>query len=223
MPVEALPLAVSRRGEQSGPAAAFRASTRDPGADATRSSAGVDADRSARPDSGIPDPSADVLAQVRSGWRIEGLGDYARRMTVPAIPSLSSSQLSTLAGAGEELTAGVGDELYRVGDHIYPFIAIREGEVAILDAAGNEIVRHGAGSFLGELNLLSGQTVFVTALVTETLRYIAVDREALRALLFKNGPLSDLVLSTFIARREALQRVQGIGRASCRERVCSVV
>ena len=48
-------------------------------------------------------------------------------MTVPAIPSLSSSQLSTLAGAGEELTAGVGDELYRVGDHIYPFIAIREG------------------------------------------------------------------------------------------------
>jgi len=132
-------------------------------------------------------------------------------MTVPAIPSLSSSQLSTLAGAGEELTAGVGDELYRVGDHIYPFIAIREGEVAILDAAGNEIVRHGAGSFLGELNLLSGQTVFVTALVTETLRYIAVDREALRALLFENGPLSDLVLSTFIARREALQRVQGIG------------
>ena len=85
-------------------------------------------------------------------------------MAVPAIPSLSASQLSTLAAVGEELTAGVGDELYRVGDPIYPFIAIREGEVAILDAAGNEIVRHGAGSFLGELNLLSGQTVFVTAL-----------------------------------------------------------
>jgi thioredoxin reductase (NADPH) len=132
-------------------------------------------------------------------------------MAVPAIPSLSASQLSTLAAVGEELTAGVGDELYRVGDPIYPFIAIREGEVAILDAAGNEIVRHGAGSFLGELNLLSGQTVFVTALVTEALTYVAVDREALRELLFEDGPLSDLVLSTFIARREALQRVQGIG------------
>jgi thioredoxin reductase (NADPH) len=132
-------------------------------------------------------------------------------MAVPAIPSLSASQLSTLAAVGEELTAGVGDELYQVGDPIYPFIAIREGEVAILDAAGNEIVRHGAGSFLGELNLLSGQTVFVTALVTEALSYISVDREALRELLFEDGPLSDLVLSTFIARREALQRVQGIG------------
>jgi thioredoxin reductase (NADPH) len=101
--------------------------------------------------------------------------------------------------------------LYRLGDATYPFIAIREGEVAILDAAGNEILRHGAYGFLGELNLLSGQTVFVTAVVTKPLRYVAVDRDALRALLFDDGPLSDLVLSTFIVRREALQRVQGIG------------
>jgi hypothetical protein len=35
--------------------------------------------------------------------------------------------------------------LYEVGDAVYPFVAIREGEVAILDAAGNEIVRPGTG------------------------------------------------------------------------------
>src|SRR6476619_3424796 len=132
-------------------------------------------------------------------------------MAVPAIPALSTSQMETLAASGKELTAGVDDVLYRVGDRAYPFIALREGEVAILDAGGNEIVRHGASSFLGELNLLSGQTVFVTAVVTKPLRYLAVDRDALRGLLFDDGPLSDLVLSTFIARREALQRVQGIG------------
>jgi thioredoxin reductase (NADPH) len=124
---------------------------------------------------------------------------------------LSASQLAILAAAGVERTADVGDVLFEVGDAIYPFIAIREGEVAILDAAGNELVRHGVSSFVGELNLLSGQTVFLTAVVTEPLRYVEVDREALRALLFDDAPLSDLVLSTFIARREALQRVQGIG------------
>jgi thioredoxin reductase (NADPH) len=129
----------------------------------------------------------------------------------PASPSLSGSQLATLAAAGEERSADVGDALFRVGDATYPFIAIREGEVAILDAAGNEIVRHGTSSFLGEMNLLSGQTVFLTALVTKPLRYVAVDRDALRALLFDDGQLSDLVLSTFITRREALQRVEGIG------------
>ena len=128
-----------------------------------------------------------------------------------ASPTLSSSQLARLAGVGKELSADVGDVLFRVGDASYPFVAIHEGEVAILDAAGNEIVRHGAGGFLGELNLLSGQTVFLTAVVTKQLRYVEVERDALRGLLFDDGPLSDLVLSTFIARREALQRVQGIG------------
>ena len=124
---------------------------------------------------------------------------------------LSASQLATLAELGEERTADVGDVLYSVGDQEYPFIAILEGEVAILDAAGHEIVRHGPSRFLGELNLLSGQTVFVTAVVTQPLRYIAVERDVMRGLLFEDGPLSDLVLSTFIARREALQTVEGLG------------
>jgi thioredoxin reductase (NADPH) len=129
----------------------------------------------------------------------------------PGSPALSASQLATLAELGEERTARAGDVLYRVGDATYPFIAIQEGEVAILDAAGNEIVRHGASGFLGELNLLSGQTVFVTAVATEPLRYVAVARDVLRGLLFEDGALSDLVLTTFMARRSALQRVEGIG------------
>jgi thioredoxin reductase (NADPH) len=134
-----------------------------------------------------------------------------RSAPLPASPTLSASQLATLAEHGDERTANVGDVLYRVGDQRYPFIAILEGEVAILDAAGNEILRHGPSGFLGELNLLSGQTVFVTAVVTQPLRYTAVDRDTMRSLLYEDEPLSDLVLSTFIARREALQRVEGIG------------
>ena len=126
-------------------------------------------------------------------------------------PKLSPSQLATIAAVGDERTARVGDVLFRVGDSSYPFIAIVEGEVAILDGAGREIVRHGASGFLGELNLLSGQTVFLTAVVTEPLRYVAVERDALRTLLFEDSRLSDLVLGTFIARRESLEQVQGIG------------
>src|SRR3954449_105423 len=132
-------------------------------------------------------------------------------MNAPSSPLLSVSQLATLTEHGEERTASVGDVLFRVGDQSYPLIAILEGEVTILDGADNEIVRHGESRFLGEMNLLTGQTVFLTAVVTKPLRYVAVDRDALRALLFDDGPLSDLLLSTFMARREALQRVEGIG------------
>ena len=132
-------------------------------------------------------------------------------VTAPASPTLSPSQLARLGELGEERTARVGNVLYRVGDRTYPFIAILEGEVAIVDAAGSEIVRHGPTGFLGEMNLLTGQTVFVTAVVTQALRYVAVERDALRTLLFDDGPLSDLVLATFMERREALQQVDGIG------------
>ena len=58
------------------------------------------------------------------------------------------------------------------------------------------------------MNLLTGQTVFLTAVVTEPMRYIAVDREVLRQLLFEDGALSDLLLPAFVERRECLQHAR---------------
>ena len=132
-------------------------------------------------------------------------------MDRPVSRVLSTSQLATLASHGEERTAAVGEILFDIGDEAYPFIAIIEGEVAVTDSAGTEIVRHGASGFLGEMNLLSGQTVFLRAVVSEPLRYIAVDREILRVLLFEDGSLSDLLLPAFVERRELLQQREGIG------------
>jgi thioredoxin reductase (NADPH) len=132
-------------------------------------------------------------------------------MSTPVSRILSSSQLALLAEHGEDRAAQVGETLFAIGDQTYPFIAIIEGEAAVLDGDGREVVRHGASGFLGEVNLLSGQTVFLTAVVTQPMRYIAVDREVLRGLLFEDGALSELLLSSFVARRELLQSRQGIG------------
>ena len=132
-------------------------------------------------------------------------------MSGPVSTILSSTQLETLAALGEERTAEAGETLFAVGDRTYPFMAILEGEAAVLDTDGNEIVRHGASGFLGEMNLLSGQTVFLTAVATEPMRYIAVERDVLRRLLFDDGSLADLLLPAFVRRRELLQQRQGIG------------
>ena len=105
----------------------------------------------------------------------------------------------------------MGEVLFDIGDRDYPFIAILEGEAAIQDTAGNEIVRHGAAGFLGELNLMSGQTVFLRAVATEPMRYLAVERDAFRSLMVEDSTLSDLILPTFIRRREALQQKPGVG------------
>ena len=126
-------------------------------------------------------------------------------------PVLSDAQLATLAEHGEERTAEVGEVLFAVGDREYPLIAIREGEAAIQDSAGREIIRHGRNGFLGEMNLLNGQTVYLTAVATEPMRYVAVGREALRGLLFEDSSLADLLLSVFMRRREVLQQRADVG------------
>lgn len=132
-------------------------------------------------------------------------------MATVGSPVLSDAQLATLAAHGEERTAATGDTLFEVGDRSYPFMAILEGEAAVLDSAGEEIVRHGPSGFIGEMNLLTGQTPFLTAVATQPMRYIAVDRDELRPLLFEDAPLADLLLSSFISRREMLQSRGDVG------------
>src|SRR3954449_13451728 len=140
-------------------------------------------------------------------------GTLARVSSVPSpfSPVLSPGQLEALAARGEERTAAEGDFLFRIGDARYPLIVVLEGEAAILDGAGNEIARQGLGGFLGEMNLLTGQTVYVDGVVTQPMRYIAVDRDELRPLLFEDGALADMLLHTFMRRRELLQQHEGVG------------
>jgi thioredoxin reductase (NADPH) len=126
-------------------------------------------------------------------------------------PFLSPAQLEVLRTIGEERLAELGESLYRVGDLDFPFVAILEGEVAVLDSTDREIARHGASQFLGEMNLLSGQSLLVSAVAATDLRYIAVERGPLRDPLFEDASFGDLLLSTFVARREAMQQVDDIG------------
>ena len=124
---------------------------------------------------------------------------------------LTDTQLEQLAEIGEERTAEEGDVLVRVGERSYPFMAILEGEAAILDAAGNQIVTHPAQGFIGELGLMSGQSVFLNVVATKPMRYIAVDRHALRRLMVEDAPLADLLLTAFNRRREHLQQRADVG------------
>ena len=124
---------------------------------------------------------------------------------------LSSTQLATLAEHGEERTAEAGEALFAVGDRRYPLVAIIEGDASVVDINGDEVVRHGPSGFIGEMNMLTGQTTYLGAVATSPLRYIAVEREEVRRLLAEDGSLANLLLATFIRRREILQETHGAG------------
>ncbi len=124
-----------------------------------------------------------------------------------AFPTLSDAELATLETLGTRRLVAVGEYLYREGDATYDFYALRSGAVAIVlrsDGEERVIVRHGPGNFLGELNLLTGQRVYVSARVVEPGEAIAVPRAALQEIIATNPRLSDIILAAFLARRSIL-------------------
>ena len=130
-----------------------------------------------------------------------------------AFPTLDESDLAALERIGARRSVAVGEYLYREGDATYDFYAIVSGAVEIVVRSDGEeriITRHDAGRFLGELNLLTGQRVYVSARVVEAGEVIAVPAAALRHVLATEPRLGDMILAAFIARRSVLLK---IGRA----------
>jgi len=100
-----------------------------------------------------------------------------------------------------------GEYLYREGDITYDFYVIRSGAVEIvLRSDGEEqiIVRHGPGRFLGELNLLTGQRVYLSARVAQPGEVLVVPKAALQRVIATHPGLSDTILAAFLARRSVL-------------------
>ena len=124
-----------------------------------------------------------------------------------AFQQLSDAELATLGQLGVRRAVAAGEYLYRESDPGYDFYVVLSGAVEIVvNSEGKErvIARHGAGRFLGELNLLTGQRVFVSARVAEAGEVIAVPRDALRRLIATDASLSDKILAAFLARRAIL-------------------
>jgi thioredoxin reductase (NADPH) len=125
-----------------------------------------------------------------------------------AFSTLDDAQVAALSALGTRRSVAAGEYLYREGDATYDFFVIVSGAVDIVIHADGEervIARHGAGRFLGELNMLTGLRVFVSARVTEPGEVIVVPVAELRRVLATQPGLGDTILAAFIARRAALR------------------
>jgi thioredoxin reductase (NADPH) len=126
-----------------------------------------------------------------------------------AFPTLSPSDLATLETLGSRRTVSAGEYLFREGDAGYDFFVVLSGAVEIVTRAQDEdhvIVRHERGRFVGELNLLSGLRVFLSARVAEPGEVLVIPVETLRRVISTSPVLGDTILKAFIARRSMLMR-----------------
>ncbi|OLE35502.1 MAG: cyclic nucleotide-binding protein [Ktedonobacter sp. 13_1_20CM_3_54_15] len=139
--------------------------------------------------------------------RAEGRPALPMADDVVAFPTLDDSELAVLQALGSRRSVAVGEYLYREGDATYDFYVILSGAAEIVVRSDGEeriITRHGPGQFLGELNLLSGQRVYLSARVVKPGEVIVVPRAALHHLIATAPTLGDTILVAFLARRSAL-------------------
>jgi CRP-like cAMP-binding protein len=90
-----------------------------------------------------------------------------------AFPRLNEDQRARLRAVGTVRAVSPGEILFREGDSGYDFFLVESGAVTIVEGYGCEdrvIAVHGRHRFLGELSLLTGATVTLTAVCARTCR-----------------------------------------------------
>jgi thioredoxin reductase (NADPH) len=130
-----------------------------------------------------------------------------------ASPTLTKDQITFLSRYGETRKTEVGQVLIRAGDRASAFIVVLDGEVAVIDDFAGQARTIGvllAGNFAGELNLLTGQALYLSFVVHQRGAVLAIGRAQLKQVVTEDPALSDIILKTFLARRSMGMRA-GVG------------
>lgn len=138
-----------------------------------------------------------------------------------AFPTLSDSQIACIGKIGERIQAPTGTKLIEFGDEKYPFYVVVKGEVSIVESSNDfprEIVVHRAGSFTGDIDVLTGRPALIDAIAKTDCEVIKITHCRMRKVLSEVSGLSDLLLEAFQKRRELLEKsgfsgIRIIGRA----------
>ncbi|MEV4629878.1 FAD-dependent oxidoreductase [Micromonospora sp. NPDC049523] len=136
---------------------------------------------------------------------------------------LDDEQFRRLAAYGEVEHAEIGRNLFASGDDSYDLFLLRTATVDIVREATaiepERRVYHGRpGDFLGELSLLTGQHVYLTARVVSAGTIVRIGAATLRRVLAEQVDIADLLIEAFRARRDTIRTAAGnaleiVGRA----------
>ena len=128
-------------------------------------------------------------------------------------PALTPAQQARVADQGTVRQVQPGETLVEADEHSNEFFVVNTGHLNILRISGDveEVAAVvPAGSFTGELNMLSGRRGLVRIRAGEPSEVIEIGREQLLSLIQTDSELSDIFLRAFILRRLELI-TRGIG------------
>ena len=126
-------------------------------------------------------------------------------------PLLGESQLTTLRRYGRESSVRDGDVLFADGDQTYDMIVVLEGSIEIVENHRQEdeasIITYGPREFIGEMGLLTGQTVYLSGVATSDGRVLRIPAEKVKVIMSEEPDLSELILRAFLIRHSRLTNI----------------
>jgi thioredoxin reductase (NADPH) len=131
-----------------------------------------------------------------------------------ASPRLSDELFARLLTYGKPQETRPGDVLFKPGDMDVDLIVVVQGSVDVIrtetaDVPAETVAKVRARGFVGEMNLMTGQNVYLLCRVREAGTVYRVSPERLRQLMANDVELSDIIFKALVARRELLQRSTG--------------
>jgi thioredoxin reductase (NADPH) len=141
-----------------------------------------------------------------------------------AFPQLSKAELEMVKPLVKTCDYADGEIIFHVGQAEIDLVIVESGEIEILNPTnGNErIVVHGPGQFAGDIDVLTGRPVIVTAKARGPTRVLSIPNDEIRSLLNRVPSFGEKLMMAFTQRRKLLMqsgtlglRVVGPGR--CRD------
>src|SRR4051794_35983402 len=130
-----------------------------------------------------------------------------------AFPKLSTAELTVLKSLATAHEYHDGETIFRAGQADIDLCVVETGRIDILNPTdGNRlIVSHDPGQFSGDIDLLTGRPVIVTAVAHGKTRVWRVPGSHLRGLLNRVPSLGEKLIVAFTRRRELLSQSGVIG------------
>src|ERR1700685_1943505 len=120
-------------------------------------------------------------------------------------PVLSPSQLREIGEVGSERPVVSGEILFEAGEASSDLFVVLEGEAEIVQGTGADeavVLVYEPGNFIGEINLLTGQRLFLTARMMRAGRVLTVGQREFRQLLSVRPTIADVIFGALAARVE---------------------
>jgi thioredoxin reductase (NADPH) len=141
-----------------------------------------------------------------------------------AFPQLTKAELEFLKPLVNTCDYADGDIVFHVGQANLDLVIVESGAIEILNPTDGhrQIVVHGPGQFAGDIDVLTGRPVIVTAKARGATRVLRIPNEQIRPLLNRMPSFGEKLMHAFTQRRRLLMqfgtlglRVVGPGR--CRD------